>query len=100
MPNKVIHRLVGYDPMTERLVWKSDIPERDLQYAKEVAGISPGDPEALGSYPLKPMVARDLGRALGLLVPPEELEFFLEPFSVPHRRDGSGKATRKHGGLA
>ena len=100
MTNKVVHRIVGYDPTTERLVWKSDIPERDLQYAKDVAGVSPGDPEALGSYPLKPMDARDLARALGLLLPPEELEFFLEPFSVPPGRNGPAKATRKPGGFA
>lgn len=82
MTEGVVHRLVGYDPVSERLAFEHDIPRDKLPLVKRIAHVDPTDAQAAGSYPLKDDEARDIAGASGFAMPPQDLQFFLEPFAA------------------
>jgi hypothetical protein len=83
---KVIHRLVGYDPKTDRMKLKIDIAERLLGDAKRIAGVPDDDPDAAWSYPLSRSQVRAVAALIGAQLDPDNAEFFLEAFGDRGRR--------------
>ena len=77
----VIHRLTGYDKVSENLAAQFDVPISQLELAKSVAGVSSDDPEAALSYPLTPEQAKRIAQAIGQLVDADRHLWFLEPFA-------------------
>jgi hypothetical protein len=73
---KVTHQLVGYDPKTERLAFKKDIP--DEIFAK-LTFVEPDDddPDMFDAYPLD---AAEVGKIMEVLNMEEKrkLRFFIE----------------------
>ena len=49
MSARVVHRLTGYDRDTELLAIEHEIPQKDISRVKEIAGVGPDDPDAVGS---------------------------------------------------
>jgi hypothetical protein len=82
MTRDVVHRLVGYDPITERVAFQHDIADSKLGIVKRIARVSQTDPDAVGAYPLSKAELRDLAGILGIKLPREKMDFFLEPFAV------------------
>ena len=82
MKEHIVHRLVGYDPVTDLIAFEHDIPQKKISFAKNIAHVGPGDPDAIASYPLSKMSARDLAGALHVDLPARDLDFFLEPFAL------------------
>lgn len=81
----VFHRLVGYDKATELVAAQVEIPAEHLDYAKQVAGVGPDDPDAVFCYELNPHKARDIGGAIGAALPSDDLDWFMEGSSEPVR---------------
>ena len=82
----ISHRLVGYDPVSERVAVEYEIPESRLDYAKRVAGIGADDPEAILCYKLTGEQTRDIAGAIGIVVDAETLNFYMEGFAASDRR--------------
>jgi len=84
----VIHRLVGYDPETERPVFERDIPPEQWRQVSRIARVQPDDPEALAAYPLSGAQLDELVSLLGETLPAIPMDYFLEPFAAgpPNRR--------------
>ena len=59
-----------------------DAPLQNISFAKTIAHVGPGDPDAIASYPLPKMSARDLAGVLHVELPARDLDFFLEPFAL------------------
>jgi hypothetical protein len=74
----IVHRLVGYDPVTDRVAYSHDIPTEKLAFAKAVAHVAPTDPDAIGCYPLSDPEARDIAGTLNIALP-QAFRYFLEP---------------------
>jgi hypothetical protein len=83
---KVIHRLVGYDPKTDRMKLKINIADRLLGDAKRIAGVPDDDPDAAWSYPLSHSPVRAVATLIGAQLDPDNAEFFLEAFADRGRR--------------
>ena len=82
---RVVHSLVGYDPVTDRAKLRFDIDGRLLPAAKKIARVPADDPEAAWSYPLsKPQVGK-LAKLIGVTVETDNSEFFLEAFADTSR---------------
>ena len=81
MKQRIVHRLVGYDPVTDLIAFEHDIPAQNISFAKTVAHVGLGDPDAVASYPLTRMSAHDLAGILSVELPSKDLDFFLEPFA-------------------
>jgi hypothetical protein len=78
---KVIHGLVGYDRLTDRMKVRYEIPSGTLAEAKRIAGVTLDDPGAAWSYPLLADQARAIAALIRAPIDPDRLEFFLEPFA-------------------
>ena len=78
---KVMHRLIGYDRLTDRMKARFEIPSGRLAEAKRIAGVASDDPDAAWSYPLSADQARAVAGLLRASIDPDRLEFFLEPFA-------------------
>ncbi len=82
MSAEIVHRLVGYDPLTGDVAVEHDVPLRQIDYAKAVAGVGPDDPQAALCYRLDARHARDLADAIGAHIDPDRFAFFLEGFAA------------------
>ncbi len=80
---EISHRLVGYDPASERVAAEYAIPEARLDDAKRVAGVDADDPEAVLCYKLTGAQARAIADAIGIVVDTERLNFYVEGFAIP-----------------
>jgi hypothetical protein len=81
----ISHRLVGYDPASERVIAEYVIPESRLEHAKRVAGVGADDPDAVLCYKLTGDQTRDIAGMIGIVVESEALNFYLEGFAEPAR---------------
>jgi len=81
MSARVVHRLTGYDRDTELLAIEHEIPQKDISRVKEIAGVGPDDPDAVGSYPLDQARAKQIAQLLGSRADVSKYDFFLEPFA-------------------
>ena len=79
MNTRIVHRLTGYDRKTELLAIECEIPVGDITRVKEIAGVGPSDPDAIGSYPLDQGQAERIARLLGSKINNDMCNFFLEP---------------------
>jgi hypothetical protein len=77
----VIHKLTGYDKVSEKLAAQIDVPISQLGQAKQVAGVGQEDPEAALSYPLTSEQAKRIGQTIGQFVDTDRYLWFLEPFA-------------------
>jgi hypothetical protein len=80
MNTRIVHRLTGYDRKTELLAIEYEIPVGDITCVKEIAGVDPSDPNAIGSYPLDQGQVESIARLLGAKINNDMYDFFLEPF--------------------
>jgi hypothetical protein len=78
--NRVLHSLVGYDRLSEKVAEEFDVPDAVLPRARELARVPADDPEAVMCYALDAAAARDLADRLRARVDPERCEYFLEGF--------------------
>jgi hypothetical protein len=83
----ISHRLVGYDPASERVAIEDKIPDSRLDYAKRVAEVGADDPEAVLCYKLTGAQIRDIAGAIGIVIDAETLNFYMEGFAEPDRLD-------------
>jgi hypothetical protein len=74
---KVVHQLVGYDPETERLAFKKEIP--DEIFAKLTLEPDADDPEMVDAYPLDSSVVDKIMRFLHT-DEQRKLDYFIEGF--------------------
>ena len=80
---QVHHQLVGYDRASGRVAEEHEIPDRTLDYAKEVASVGPADPDAALCYPLTGYQARDIAGAIGAKIDADSHKFYMEGCSEP-----------------
>jgi len=78
----ITHRLVGYDPDTGWVAVEYPIPQRQLDFARRVAGVGEDDPQAVLCYQLDPHAARGIAGAIGVQTDPDTLTFFFEGFAT------------------
>lgn len=83
MSTQVFHALVGYDKVSERVAAEYELPTRELDHAKKVAGVGDDDPDAVMCYPLSPSQANDIAGAIGARLDTDALIFYLEGFDAP-----------------
>ena len=86
----VPHRLTGYDKRTELLTCAHDVPRTKEHFAREVAGVLPRDPDAVGSYPLGPEQARRIASVMGARVDIDHYDWFFEPRAAEALRSDRG----------
>jgi hypothetical protein len=80
------HRIVGYDPDTEELVFSKEIPDKVLDLFSNVIQFQPDDPDGYDSYNVT-WLAMKLLPMLGVELHPKRLDYFIEPQDVdPHRK--------------
>jgi hypothetical protein len=75
----VQHRVVGYDPASEKLVFSLNVPDIALLPFRKLIRFEPDDPEGYDSYKLDYSLVSDLVGLLKKQRPPQELEYFIEP---------------------
>jgi hypothetical protein len=80
--SRIIHSLVGYDRVTERVAEEFDIPDAVLPRAKHLARVPDDDPEAVMCYPLDASGARDLAAVLKARIDTDRRDYFLEGFAA------------------
>jgi hypothetical protein len=76
----VVHRITGYDRITEALTEQHAVPLRLLSSAKAVAQVSADDPDAVWSYKLSADAANRLAAAMRIALDTARNEYFLESF--------------------
>ena len=78
----IIHRLVGYDRTTGRVVDEYDVPDDVLPQAKTIAHVPADDPDAAMCYELIPAQALDIAGFLQVSIDPVARDYFLEGFAA------------------
>jgi hypothetical protein len=78
-----MHKLVGYDRVTEWVSDEIDLSPQDFDDVKRIVGITASDPDGIGCYPLSPPTAQEVGRKLGRILDTRRMDFFLEPAPAP-----------------
>jgi hypothetical protein len=75
------HCLVGYDPASERAVYSLKIPKSKADLLRHFVEFEPDDPDGYDSYKVDYAKVAKLIDLLGHIArPPEELEYFIEPW--------------------
>jgi hypothetical protein len=78
MRNDVIYLLVGYDPDTERVSYRQEIPRVKLGSVLSLVSPDADDPDALDSYPLDYSVAKDIMGYASMPFGDKAYEYFFE----------------------
>lgn len=79
----IVRRLTGYDLATELLAFQRDIPDESWDEAKGIARLSAETEETLASFPITDDQAKRIAALLGMALPAQRMDYFLEPFAVP-----------------
>jgi hypothetical protein len=79
---EIIHRLVGYDRQTDRMLVQFDIPVHLMPEVKKIARVPADDPDAVWSYPLTTAGARKIASLIGIELAAKDAEFFLEAGAI------------------
>jgi hypothetical protein len=79
MTPSVVRRLIGYDPQTERVAFKEEIPEEVMLRVISLLKLEDGDPQAFLAYPIDHALAHDI---MGMIDKRnfESLDFFVQTF--------------------
>jgi hypothetical protein len=77
---RMIHRLVGYDRSTERVMSQHDIPTQRLPVIKEIAKVPASDPDMIGSYILEDSEAKDVAGVLNVSIDATNQVFVVEAY--------------------
>jgi hypothetical protein len=80
--SRIIHSLVGYDRLTERVAEEFDIPDAVMPKAKHLARVPDDDPDAMMCYPLDASRAHDLAVILNARIDTDRRDYFLEGFAA------------------
>lgn len=75
----IAHKIVAYDRLTELVASEHDVPAQKFDIVRQVAGVAPSDPEAIGNYRLSPPAAEEIGRIIGAPADTKRFDFYLEP---------------------
>jgi hypothetical protein len=86
----VVHRITGYDRVTEALTEQHTVPPRLLPAAKAAAQISADDADAVWSYKLGADAAHRLAAAMHVALDTTRNDYFLESFAA----SGSGASSQ------
>lgn len=86
MSDLVVHRLVGYDRMSDRLISQYDLPDKLLPEIYRIVGVEDDDPHAIASYEVTWVQANTIAKLVGFALVADYLDFFLEPFAEPQER--------------
>lgn len=86
----VVHRITGYDRVTEALTEQHAVPRWLLPAAKAAARVSADDPDAVWSYKLSADAANRLATAMHVVLDTARNDYFLEAFTA----SGSGASSR------
>jgi hypothetical protein len=73
-------KLTGYDKNTDSMQVEYDLPLRDADFAKQVAGVSVEDPDVVGSYPLTEQQVIQIAGVAGTPLNPRLYNYFLEAY--------------------
>jgi len=74
----IAHRLVGYDPDTERVAFQKEIPDNLLRTVLSLVETDKDDSDVFDSYPVTRSAARDI---LGMIhAEARDLDYFLEGY--------------------
>jgi hypothetical protein len=88
----VVHRITGYDRVTEALTEQHTVPLRLVPAAKAAAQINADDPEAVWSYPLGVNAVHRLATAMHVVLDTAHNDYFLEAFAAPQSGTSSQAA--------
>ncbi|HEY1941425.1 MAG TPA: hypothetical protein VGH40_04815 [Roseiarcus sp.] len=77
------HVLVGYDPKTERLSYRHEIPRSRMKDVLNLIQLDPDDPDAIAAYALDIFKVNDIWGIIGETERDPSLEYFLESRSHP-----------------
>jgi hypothetical protein len=75
----VQHRIVGYDPASERLAFSFDLPIKALAFLGKFVRFEDDDPDGYDAYKVEYAIVRDVAGMLKIDRPPPQLDYFLEP---------------------
>jgi hypothetical protein len=78
MRSDVMHELIGYDPSTNRIVYREKIPPNSMHAVLLLVGPDENDPDAIDSYAIELRVANDIIELAKLRKGPQDLEYFVE----------------------
>ena len=76
----VVHRVVGYDKVSERLARACDVPAEFVGAARRIADAPEDVAEAPGAFPLGNTATMRLSALLGIPMSDTQYDWFLEPF--------------------
>ena len=76
----VVHRVTGYDKLSERLELERDVPTALVIEARRVAEAPLDVRDAPGAFPLGEAAVARLSGMLGFPMSVERYDWFLEPF--------------------
>ncbi len=79
----VLHYLLGYEEVGDRLVFETPIREAVVSDLKRVVEPYDDDPELLDVYQLDRVQLGRIERLIGEAIPTEGRSFFLQAFSEP-----------------
>lgn len=77
------HALVGYDPQTERLSYRHEIPRSKMKDVLGLIQLDRDDPGAIAAYALDMSKVKEIWRITGETDGDCSLDYFLESRSLP-----------------
>lgn len=78
--NRDDHSIVGYDPVSERVVFTMRIPSTKNDLLGRFVRFEPDDPNGYDAYEISYSNVKKLVNLLGGKTPPERLDYFIEPW--------------------
>jgi hypothetical protein len=82
MRNDLVHELIGYDPNTNRIVYREKIPGPCAAKVISMVGPDEADPDAIDSYIVDLHVANEIFSLAKLPIGPQNAEYFLESLAL------------------
>ena len=80
---QIRHRIVGYDPVSERLEFSFELPNKAMPFLSKFIRFEEDDPDGYDAYRVDYSIVSDIAGMLHLTNrPPPRLEYFLEPSGV------------------
>ncbi len=77
----MVHRVAGYDKVSERLELERDVPPALVMEARQAAEAPADVRDAPGAFPLGAAAVTRLSELLGFPTSAERYDWFLEPFA-------------------
>ena len=86
----LMHRVVGYDRLTDEARQLLDIPGPLMGPVKRIVAVPNDDPDAVWSYELSAAQAQEIARLIGGELEPTA-DFFLQAFADAQLSDRTGQ---------